>query len=100
MKPTNTSPELSTERVKKIEHIIRKFLYYERGLEKIYLVTLSKMATIIYPIEQDEKNVHQILDYMATYPNAVVRFHASDMILGEDTNASYLTEPKALSGAT
>ena len=37
---------------------------------------------------------------MATYPNAVVRFHASDMILGAETNASYLTEPKALSGAT
>ena len=36
---------------------------------------------------------------MATYPNAVVRFHASDMILRSDTNASYLTEKKALNRA-
>ena len=36
---------------------------------------------------------------MATYPNAVVRFHASDMILRADTDASYLTEPEALSHA-
>ena len=31
---------------------------------------------------------------METYPNAVVQFHASDMILRADTNASYLTEPQ------
>ena len=34
---------------------------------------------------------------MAIYPNAVVRFHASDMILRADINASYLTEPEACS---
>ena len=34
---------------------------------------------------------------MATYPNAVVRFHASDMILCADTDDSYMTEPEARS---
>ena len=34
---------------------------------------------------------------MATYPNAVVIFHATDMILCADTGASYLTEPEACS---
>ena len=51
------------------------------------------------PTEQDKKNVHQFLDYMAIYPNLVVRFHASDIILHADTNASYLTEPEARSCA-
>ena len=32
---------------------------------------------------------------MATDPNEVVRFYASDMILCADTDASYLIEPKA-----
>ena len=34
---------------------------------------------------------------MATHPNAVVRFHASDMILRANTDASYLTEKQARS---
>ena len=34
---------------------------------------------------------------MATYPNAVVRFHASDMILRADTDASYMNELEARS---
>ena len=51
------------------------------------------------PTEQDEKNIHQFLDYMATYPNAVVRFHATDMILHANTNASYLNKPESFSCA-
>ena len=47
--------------------------------------------------EQDEKYFHQFLDYMATYPNAVVIFQASDIILDADTNVSYLSEPEARS---
>ena len=34
---------------------------------------------------------------MATYPNATVRFHASDMILRDDTDASYMTKLEARS---
>ena len=34
---------------------------------------------------------------MATYPGAVFRFHASDMILRADTDASYLTKSEARS---
>ena len=32
---------------------------------------------------------------MATDPNEVVRFYASDIILRADTDASYLNEPQA-----
>ena len=55
------------------------------------------MATRSYPTEQDEKILYQFLDYMATYTNAVVRFHASDLILCANTNVSYMNEPEALS---
>ena len=57
------------------------------------------MTTITDPIEQDDKNVHQFWYYMATYPNAVVIFQASGMSFCADTDASYLTEPQALSCA-
>ena len=33
---------------------------------------------------------------MATHPDAVFRFHTSDMILRANNNVSYLTEPQAL----
>ena len=38
-----------------------------------------------------------LLDYSATYPYDVIRYHASDMILHGDTDAAYLFLPKARS---
>ena len=37
------------------------------------------------------------MDYMATYPNAVIRYNASDMCLHVDSDAAYLVLPKARS---
>ena len=39
----------------------------------------------------------RLLDYIATHPNAVIRYKASDMILQVDTDADYLVLPKARS---
>ena len=99
IKPLNTSPAISTEILKIIEHIIGKFLYYARVGDNMCSVPSITIATRNEPIEQYEKKIHQLLDYMAINPNTVVRFHASDMILHADTNASYLTELEACSRA-
>ena len=82
------------KRVKIFEHIIQKFLYYVRRVYNTCLFPLSTTETRNKPIEQDEKNVHQFLDYMVTYPNAVVIFHTSDIIVRANTDASYITEPE------
>ena len=37
------------------------------------------------------------MDYLHTYPNAYIRFYASDMILHVDSDAAYLVAPKARS---
>ena len=37
------------------------------------------------------------MDYLHTHPDAVVRFHASDMILYIESDAAYLVLPKARS---
>ena len=37
------------------------------------------------------------MDYMATYPESIIRFYASDMILSVDSDAAYLVLPKAKS---
>ena len=38
-----------------------------------------------------------LMDYAHTYPNATIRYHASDMCLHIDSNASYLVQPQACS---
>ena len=37
------------------------------------------------------------MDYLATYPNAYIRYYASDMVLNIDSDAAYLVAPKARS---
>ena len=51
------------------------------------------------PTEKTKERVLQFLDYMATHPNAIIRFHKSDMVLNVHSDASYLSAPKARSRA-
>ena len=76
MKPIDVSPALPTDQLKRIERIIEIFLYYAGGVDDTCLFQLSTMETRNEPTEQDEKNVYNFLDCMATYQNAVVIFHA------------------------
>ena len=45
------------------------------------------------------KIVHQLLDYMATHPKAIIRFRASDMILKIHSDASYCSAGRGRSRA-
>ncbi len=49
--------------------------------------------------EQMIEKALQILDYLATHPNATLKFRASDMVMNIHSDASYLAEPKARSRA-
>jgi hypothetical protein len=40
---------------------------------------------------------NQLLDYLATHPDATIRYHASDMILHIHSDASYLSFSNARS---
>ena len=61
MKLLDTSPSLLSERVKRIECIIGKFLYYAMGVDNMLLFPLITMATINDPTKLYEKNIHQFL---------------------------------------
>ena len=95
MNPIDTWSVLFAEQVKKIEQIIGKLLYYTCGVDNTCLVPLSSTSSIVEPTEQGNNNINQFLYYKKIHPDAVVQFHASDMILRVDTNALYLTEPQA-----
>ena len=62
------------------------------------LMALSTIASEqMTGTEQRMEKALQVLDYLATHPNATVKFRASNMVMNIHSDASYLTEPKARS---
>ena len=51
------------------------------------------------PLKKTMERVNTFLDYMATHPDAIIRYYPSDMVLNVHSDASYLTAPKARSRA-
>ena len=47
------------------------------------------------PTVSTRKQCTRLMDYVATYPDAYIRYNASNMILSVDSDASYLVLPKA-----
>jgi hypothetical protein len=47
--------------------------------------------------KQTQAATNQLLDYLATHPDATIRYHASDMILHIHSDASYLSVSNARS---
>jgi hypothetical protein len=99
-KPADESPKLDKAEIKLLQEIIGVFLFYARAVDNTMLVALGTIAS-----EQSE-GTHQtreaaihFLNYAATHPDAVVRFHASLMQLHEHSDASYHSESQARSRA-
>ena len=74
------------------------FLYYCLGIDSTILVTLSEIGVQQSTATTDtEKKFAQLMYYLHNHPDAVVRFHASDMILYIESDSAYLVLPKARS---
>ena len=64
------------------------------------LLALVSLATQqAAPTENTMTLVKQFLDYAATRPDAIITYHASDIVLSAHSDASYLSESKAISRA-
>ena len=71
------------------------FLYYSLGIDSIILVTLNKIGGQQSTATTDtETKLAKLMDYLHTHPDAVVRFHASNMILYIESDAASLVLPK------
>lgn len=98
--PTDESPRLQPVEQKRLQAIIGVLLYYARAVDSTLLVALSSLASAqAQGTEATMTAATRLLNYCATYPNATVRFHASDMVLHLHSDASYLSEPQARSRA-
>jgi hypothetical protein len=47
--------------------------------------------------EKMQSTTNQMLDYLATHPDAIIRYHASDMVLRIHIDTSYLSVSNARS---
>lgn len=83
-----------------LQQIIGVLLYYARAVDSSMLVALGSLAS-----QQSKATANtmtaakRLLDYVATHPNATVRFSRSNMILQIHSDASYLSETSARSRA-
>ena len=68
------------------------------------MTTLPSLSTLASEqakaSEQTIMNMEHLLDYLATNPDATIRYYASDMILNIHSDASYLSERNARSRAS
>ncbi len=99
-KQNNTSKTLSKDDKKYIQQVLRTFLYYGRTVNSTMLTALSSITSAqAKPTEETMANVKLLPDYAATHQDAVLMYHASNMVLVVHSNASYLRKPKARSQA-
>jgi hypothetical protein len=85
------TPPLTPQQCITIQKVTGAFLYYARAVDPTvlmppnYITTEQTMVT-----EKTQAATNQMLDYLATYPDATIRYHASDMILHIHSDASYI----------
>ena len=72
------------------------FLYIARAVDPMMLVALYDIgAKQASPTIDTIQKTKIPMDYAATQPDAVIRFHAGDMGLHINSDAAYLVQPKA-----
>jgi hypothetical protein len=92
------TPPLTAKQCLTIEKVTGSVLYYARAVDPTILMPLNDIATEqTKATEKTQAATNQLLDYLATHPDATIRYHASDMILHIHSDASYLSVSNARS---
>jgi hypothetical protein len=90
---------LEPDSTTRIQQVIGTFLYYA-NVDCCILPALNEISSEqSAPTTDTNEKTNWLMDYLHTYPNAVIRFHASDMILKTTVDAAYLVLPNARSRA-
>ncbi len=96
----STAPLLDNKAKCFIQQVCGKLLLLGRAVDSTLLCPISAIASqSSKPTTDTMQQTLQLLDYLATQEDAVLSYHASDMLLAVHSNASYLSEPKACSRA-
>jgi hypothetical protein len=86
------TPPLTAKQCLIIQKVTGSALYYARSVDPTVLMPLNDIATEQYKAtEKTQAATNQLLDYLATHPDATFIYHSSDMILHIHSDASYLS---------
>ena len=87
----DTSSGLEGKEIKVVQQVVGGILWDARSVNMTVLMALS---TIVSQQSKATKNmwnaVKQLLDYLASHPDATIRYRASDMVLNIHSDVSYL----------
>jgi hypothetical protein len=79
-----------------IQQVCGKFLFLGRAVDSTLLCPISAIASkASKPTEDTMQQTLQLLDYLATQEDAVLSYHASNMVLAVHSGTRYLSKPKA-----
>ena len=94
--PTDDTPRLDAKGTTRVQSVSGTFLYYGRAVDPTLLCALSDISgNQASPTTLTQDDCNWLMDYCHTYPDAKIRYYASDMILESD--AAYLVLPQARS---
>ena len=94
----DTSPYLDPKSTRWVQSVVGTFLYYARCVDPTISTAINDISmSQSQPTVSTRKQCTRLMDYVATYPDAYIRYKASKMILSVDSDASYLVLPKACS---
>jgi hypothetical protein len=98
--PSNNTQKLTNSEIKQIQKIVGSILYYARAVNMTVLMALSMIESKqTKGMECTLEKAYQVLDYLATHPDGMVKFCALDMVMNIHLDASYLSKPDARSRA-
>ena len=73
VQPTLPTPTLSKKETKTVQSKVGTFLYYGRAVEPTILVALNEIGSEqAKPTQSTVKDLTRLLDFLATYPNAII----------------------------
>jgi hypothetical protein len=85
------TPPLTEKKCLNIQKVTGSVLHYARAVDPTGIMPLNDIATEqTKATEKTQAATNQLLDYLATHPDATIVYHASDMILHIHSYASYL----------
>jgi hypothetical protein len=94
----SNTPLLDNKTKRFIQQVCGKFLFVGRAVDSNLLCPISTIA--LHSSKPTEDTMHQtlqLLNYLATQEDAILSYHASNMVLAVHSNASYCSKPKAQS---
>jgi hypothetical protein len=92
------TPPLTAQQCLTIQKVTGSALFYSRAVDPTILMPRNDIATEkTKETKKTQAATNQLLDYMATHPDAIIRYCASNMILHNHSYGSYLSVSNAQS---